>query len=154
MSCWRQQALIEAPVETIWTLIGDPRRHPAWWPGVIEVDGLPRVELDATYRQVTRSPMGKMTTTFQIDELAELEEIRVRCTDTGMYARWLLTPAQDGTFADLETGMEPNALRFRIMDATVGKRFFRRLTESALDGLRQAAAPRQGAGQTDDRSAA
>ena len=140
MASWRQQAIIEAPVETVWELVGDPNRHPAWWPAVVEVDGLPRVELDARYRQVTRSPLGRMTTTFEVEQLAELEEIRVRCRDTGMYARWLLTPAQEGTFTDLETGMEPSTLKFRFFDATLGKRFFRRLTETALDGLRDATA--------------
>jgi uncharacterized protein YndB with AHSA1/START domain len=138
VTCWRQQAIIEAPVETIWELIGDPSRHPDWWPQVVEVEGLPRVELDARYRQVTRSPLGQVETTFEIEQLAELEEIRVRCTDTGMYARWLLTPAQEGTFADLETGMEPTSFKNRLFDAILGKRFFRRLTESALDGLRGA----------------
>ena len=36
----RQQALIEVPVETLWELVGDVRRHPEWWPRIIDVRDL------------------------------------------------------------------------------------------------------------------
>jgi uncharacterized protein YndB with AHSA1/START domain len=27
-----QQTFIDAPVERVWELVGDPNRHPEWWP--------------------------------------------------------------------------------------------------------------------------
>ena len=44
------------------------------------------------------------------------------CQLTGAFAHWTLTAAQDGTFVDLEMGMEPTRLRYRLMDATIGQR--------------------------------
>src|SRR5262245_18460850 len=39
MSAYRQQALLDAPLEEVWPLVGTPARHPEWWPRVIEVRG-------------------------------------------------------------------------------------------------------------------
>jgi uncharacterized protein YndB with AHSA1/START domain len=139
MSSWRQQALIEAPVETVWELVGDPNRHPEWWPDVLEVKGVPKITQDATYRQVTRTRGGSIETTFSVEEVDELRTIKLRCTDTGTYAHWLLTEARDSTFADLELGIEPTSLRYRVFDGMLGKRYFRDWAQRAVDGLRDAA---------------
>ena len=34
MSAYRQQALIDVPITTVWGLVSDPNRHPEWWPRV------------------------------------------------------------------------------------------------------------------------
>jgi len=107
---------------------------------VLEVSGLGAIEVDATYRQVTRGVGGKMETTFAIEEIEEMRRIAMRCTDTGTYTRWWLTEARGATFADIEMGFEPNSLLVRVVDATVGKRYCRRWTEQALDGLNEAIA--------------
>jgi hypothetical protein len=138
VSGWRRQAVIDAPVEVVWDLVGDPNRHPEWFPRVMEVSDLERVEEDARFRQVTRSLVGKMETTLAIDELDELRAINMRCLDTGTYVRFLLTRAQEGTFADIEIGMDPARLSDRVFDITIGKRYFRRWTDDALDGLASA----------------
>jgi hypothetical protein len=52
-----------------------------------------------------------------------------------MYAHWSLTPAQGGTFVDLEMGMEPKSLGIRVFDATLGRRYFRRWSEQSLSAL-------------------
>ena len=52
----RRQVVVDAPVEALWELIGDPNRHPEWWPRVEEVE-CDLLELGCTYRQVTRKPM-------------------------------------------------------------------------------------------------
>jgi hypothetical protein len=140
MSAWRRQAHIGAPIDVVWELVGDPHRHPEWFPRVIEVKELVRVETDARYRQVTRSMLGRLETTLAIDELEELRSISMRCLDTGTYVRFLLTGARDGTFADIEIGMEPQALGARIVDAAIGRRYFRRWTDEAIDALQVAAA--------------
>jgi uncharacterized protein YndB with AHSA1/START domain len=135
MSSWRRQALIDAPVGTVWELVGDPNRHPEWFPMVLEVSGLGAIEENATYRQVSRGVGGKMETTFAIEEIEDMRRIAMRCTDTGTYTRWWLTEARGATFADIEMGFEPNSLLVRVVDVTVGKRYCRRWTEQALDGL-------------------
>src|SRR5918999_925110 len=48
-----QQAFIEASPETIWELVGDPNRHPDWWPGVVDVDCADLRE-GCSYREVVK----------------------------------------------------------------------------------------------------
>lgn len=144
MGPWREQALIEAPVEEVWELVGDPRRYPEWVGSeVLEVTGLPTVEKGAEYEQVTRGPLREATrTTFEIDELEDMHQIRMRCTQSGWYSRWKLTEAAGGTFTDLEIGMEPTSRGYKAMDA-VGKRWYRRVARRSLDGIKQALAARR-----------
>jgi uncharacterized protein YndB with AHSA1/START domain len=139
MGPWREQALIEAPVEEVWELVGDPRRYPEWVGSeVLEVTGLPTVEKGAEYEQVTRSPFGTARTTFEIDELEDMHQIRMRCMQSGWYSRWKLTEAAGGTFTDVEIGMEPTSTGYKAMDALAGKRWYRRVAKRSLDGIKQA----------------
>ena len=146
MSSVRRQALIEAPVESIWALIGNPERHPQWWPRVIEVRGQ-RFEPGDQYVQVTRGAFGSAETKFLIERREEnLHAIRMQCQLTHTYAEWVLTSAQGGTFVDLELGMQPQKLPYRVFDATMGPMYFRRWAEQSLDGLRTAVDDKQSAG--------
>lgn len=140
MSAWRQQAVIDAPVEAVWSLLGDPRRYPEWAGFALEVTGLPVIEQGAEFAQTTRSPFGEQTTIFRIDELEELREIKMRCTRSGWYSHWLLTEAQGGTFLDAEFGIEATALRYRLLFGAVGRRHFPDVATQSIDGLRQALA--------------
>jgi uncharacterized protein YndB with AHSA1/START domain len=136
---WHEQALIEAPVEEVWRLVGDPRRYPDWvGDEVIEVTGLPTVVEGAEYEQVTRGPLGKGRTTFEIETLDDLHEISLRCTSSGWYSRWKLTEAGGNTFADVEIGMEPISAPYRAIDAVTGKRWYRRVAKASLDGIKRA----------------
>ena len=126
--------MVEAPVERVWSLIGDVNRHPEWWPRVEEVE-CNLLEEGCTYRQVTDRPGGAIETTISIERLDDCHELSVRCLDTGMYARFLLTPAQDGTFVDGELGVEPNGLIERLATPV----FVRRWIAQSLEGLRRAA---------------
>jgi uncharacterized protein YndB with AHSA1/START domain len=150
VGCWHEQALIDAPVEEVWNFVGDPRRYPEWvGDEVVEVTGLPTVEKGARYEQVTRNPLGTSAarTTFEIAELDDLHEIRLRCTLSGWYSSWKLTEAAGGTFADIEIGMEPTKVGYRAIDTTVGKRWYRRIAKASIDGLKGALArDRQPAG--------
>jgi len=140
VSSWRQQALIDAPVEEVWSLVGDPNRYPEWAGDVLEVTGLASRAEGETYRQVTRTPLGKTETTFEIEELDELHEIKLRCQTSGYYSRWVLTEARESTFVDVEIGAEPTSLRYRALNAAAGgKRYFRRLADGAIDGVRRIA---------------
>jgi uncharacterized protein YndB with AHSA1/START domain len=137
MSSYRQQALIDVPVETIWELVGDVDRHPEWWPRVIDVhcEGL---EQGCTYRQTFRSPMGVIETDVSVERLEDCHELQVRCLDTGTYTRWLLTAVDGGTFIDAEFGLDPQQRRARVFDWVAGKRYFRRWLEQSIEGLRRA----------------
>jgi len=136
VSSWRQQAVIEAPVEQVWACVGDPRRYPEWAGNVVSVTGLATIEPDAEFRQVSKSPLGKAETTFRIEELDDLHTIKLRCQQSGYYSRWVLTEAQSSTFAEVEIGIEPTAVQYRLLFGALGKRYLRRLVEQAVDGLR------------------
>ena len=139
MSAHRQHAQLDAPLEVVWGLVGTPSRHPEWWPRVIEVRG-ERFEEGDEYAQVTKDPIGRSeTTNFLLERRDNLREIRMRCQLTGMYAAWLLTPAQGGTFVEVEIGIEPRRMGDRIFDRAMGRIYFRRWTSESLDGLRRAA---------------
>jgi uncharacterized protein YndB with AHSA1/START domain len=138
MSEVRQQALIEAPPSKIWDLVGDPRRHPEWWPRVIEVRG-EQFDEGSNYAQVTKDPIGNSETTMTVESLDDLREIHLRCQTTGTYAHWLLTEAQGNTFVDVEFGMDPVNLGSRVFDAALGKLYFRRWLNQSLAALQEAA---------------
>jgi hypothetical protein len=131
----KRQAVIEAPVEEVWSLVGDPRRHPEWFPRVVEVNGQ-RFEEGEEYAQVTKQGRGAVETDFLIERLDNLHEIRFACQKTGMYAHWLLTDAQGDTFVDVEMGMQPKSTGDKVFDAVLGRVYFRRWLDQSLDALR------------------
>lgn len=137
MSTHRQQAHLDAPLEALWSLVGSPQRYPEWWPRVVEVRG-ERFEEGDEFVQVTRTPSGKIQSNFLVEHRDDLKGIRMSCQLTGAYAEWLLTPAQGGTFIELEMGMDPKRLRHRLMDLTIGRRYFESWSRQSLDALRNA----------------
>jgi Polyketide cyclase / dehydrase and lipid transport len=144
MSAHRQHAHLDAPLEAVWDLVGTPSRYPEWWPRVIEVRG-ERFEEGDEYAQVTKDPIGRSESNFLLERRENLRAIRMSCQQTGMYAEWLLTPAQGGTFVEVEMGMQPRRLGSRIFDRATGNSYFRRWTSESLDGLREAALRRRAA---------
>jgi uncharacterized protein YndB with AHSA1/START domain len=139
VSEYRHQALIAAPLERVWELVGNPARHPEWWPRVIEVRG-DRFEVGAAYMQVTRQAFGNNElTTLEIDRREEMRELSFHCRDTGTYTHWLLTPAREDTFVEATFGMKPPNLGLRVFDTTAGRIYFRRWLEHSLDALSQKA---------------
>ena len=139
-SSYKQQALIEAPVEKVWALLEDPERFPEW-SGTMEVTGAPtRIEKGSTFELTSRGPLGrKSTTTFEVAELEDLHEIKLLCQRSGYYSHWALTDARGSTFADVEFGVEPRpGLEARAIGALHTKRYLRRTLEQTLDGLRRA----------------
>ena len=109
MSHCHQQTFIEAPVETVWTLISDIENHPQWWPRVVEVE-CEGLEEGCTYREVVQSPVGKEQMKLLIEGREELRNLRIRCLNTGTFIRFEITEAQGGTFVDGEMGMDPQRL--------------------------------------------
>lgn len=138
MSTHREQVHLDAPIEAVWELVGTPTRHPEWWPRIIEVRG-ERFEEGDEYAQVIKDPIGgKTESNFLLERCETLREIRMSCQLTGMYADWLLTEAQGGTFVELEMGLEPKRLGDRVFDRALGQSYFRRWASQSLDGLREA----------------
>jgi uncharacterized protein YndB with AHSA1/START domain len=138
MSSVRQQALIKAPPAEIWDLVGDPSRHPEWWPNVIEVRGQSFDE-GSNYAQVTKRPIGKIETQIAVEQVEDMHEIDLRCQTTGTYSRWLLTEAQGSTFVEVEFGMDPQSAGDRVFDSLFGTMYFRRWLNQSLEALEQAA---------------
>ena len=140
MSSFRQQTLIEAPLPDVWQLVGDPRRYPEWAGDVVDVTGLPDVVAEGTrFEQTTRTPMGTTTTPHMVEALDDMREIRLRCLKSGYYSHWLLTEAGDDTFCEVEVGMDPDALRYRVVDAAVGRRWYRNVVTDWVERIRTAA---------------
>jgi uncharacterized protein YndB with AHSA1/START domain len=52
----RRRRTIAAPVEDLWTLIGDPHHLPRWWPRVTRVEDVE----DDTFTEVMRTRKGKL----------------------------------------------------------------------------------------------
>jgi hypothetical protein len=135
MSAHRQRAHIDAPVEVVWDLVGNPLRYPEWWPRVIEVKG-ERFEEGDEYAQVTKPPFGTAgQTEFLLDRRDELRGIRMTCMKTGAFADWSLTEALGGTFVELEMGIQAKHISDKIFDALTRGIYFRRWSEQSLDAL-------------------
>jgi hypothetical protein len=117
-------------------LVGQPSRHSEWWPEIVDVRGT-RFGRGCSYCQASRSEDGVTETTFLIERVEKFRELLVRCSETGLYMRWLLTEAGDGTFVDAEFGIDPErAVRNDPeFDYSTYKNELRRSLQSSLDGL-------------------
>ena len=133
---YRHQALIDSPVEDVWAVVSDPRTHPEWWPDVVEVQlDEPLVEGGEYIRTSKPVPfLDAMESVWVAERLEDLKEARFRCTVSGSWARFTLTPAQGETYVELESGMEPTTLRWRVMNA-MGSRFLKDWIVKVLDAL-------------------
>ena len=92
-----QQTFIEAPVERVWELVGDPNHHPEWWPEVLEVECADLKE-GCRYRAVTKGPLSVATHDLVVDRFEDCREVSIFCEGTGVTTRFRLTEAQGGTF--------------------------------------------------------
>ena len=141
MVAHHRQAQLDAVPERVWELVGDPRRYPDWWPLVVEVRG-ERFEEGFQYEQVMRtSRRGVSDTMFTIDRMEELREVHVSCNVSGTFTRFQLTPAQGGTFVDVEIGIDPSGkgIKYRVFEKTGASLIFRRWADEAVDALERAA---------------
>jgi hypothetical protein len=77
--------------------------------------------------------------TVVIDRLDDCREVRIRCLDTGTYMCWQLAGIRDGTFVDVEFGMEPAQLQHKVFDMVAGRRFYRGWLQQSMEALRAAA---------------
>ena len=133
---YRHQALIDAPVEDVWAVVSDPRTHPGWWLDVLDVQlDEPLVEGGEYVRTSKSMPfLDAMEAVWVAERLEDLKEARFRCTTSGSWARFTLTPAQGETYVELESGMDPATLRWRVMNVMSGH-FLKEWIVKVLDAL-------------------
>lgn len=133
---YRAQALIAAPIEEVWDVVRDPRTHPEWWPEVIGIDAPESVETGDEYQHTSKVlPFVDAVTAIWVAERVEhLKEAHFRCELSGTFARFSLTPAQDETFVEVETGIDPVSFRWRVAKTLFGAAY-KRWTFAVLDAL-------------------
>ena len=134
----RQQAHINASPEEIWDLVGDPNRHPEWWPDVIEVECADLRE-GCRYRGVVKGPFRAEEHELMIERLDGCREVSIFCEGTGVTTRFALTDAQGGTFVEGYFAIEPNSIGTTVIAAVTGRRFLRSWLGQSLANLKQAA---------------
>jgi uncharacterized protein YndB with AHSA1/START domain len=134
----RQQVHIDAAPETIWELVGDPNRHPDWWPDVIEVECADLRE-GCRYRGVVKGPLRVAEHEMLIEKLDGCREVSIQCVGTGVTTRFELTDAQGGTFVEGHFSIEPNSIGNTVIAAVAGRRIMRSWLEQSLENLKQAA---------------
>jgi uncharacterized protein YndB with AHSA1/START domain len=133
-----QQAFINASPETVWDLVGDPNRHPDWWPDVLEVE-CADLRQGCRYRGVTKGPLRTSEHELMIERLQECREVSIVCVGTGVTTRFELTDAQGGTFVEGYFSIEPHSIGNTVLAAVAGRRLMRSWLEQSLAKLKQAA---------------
>lgn len=133
-----QQAFIDAPVQAVWDLVGDPNRHPSWWPDVIEVECADLRE-GCRYRGVVKGFLGVDEHDLLLERLDDCHEVSIYCDGTGVTTRFLLTEAQGGTFVEGYFAIAPNSLGMKVVGAVAGRRIMRSWLEQSLENLKQEA---------------
>jgi uncharacterized protein YndB with AHSA1/START domain len=133
-----QLAHIEAPVQTVWDLVGDPNNHPAWWPEMLEVE-CADLEQGCRYRGVVKGPFGAAPHELLVESLDDCQEISIFCEGTGVTTRFAITEARGGTFVQGHFVIEPNELGMKVLGAVAGRRLMRSWLERSLENLKRAA---------------
>jgi uncharacterized protein YndB with AHSA1/START domain len=133
------QTHIDAPVDSVWTLLGDPNRHPQWWPKMVEVECADLAE-GCRYRGVVAGLFGREEEhEMLVERLEDCREVSIYCEATGVYTSFQLVDAGGGTFVQGHFGAQPNTLGMRAFTAVAGRRYMRSWLRESLDALKRAA---------------
>jgi uncharacterized protein YndB with AHSA1/START domain len=135
----KQQAFVDAPVETVWALVGEPDRHPDWWPEWTAAE-CPDPSEGCRYRGVIKGLFGREEEhDLVIEHLEGWREISIRCEGTGVTTTFVLADAQGGTFVEGCFSIAPNSLGMKAIGAVAGRRLMRSWLERSLENLKRAA---------------
>lgn len=143
-----QQTFIQAPVQRVWELVGDPNRHPEWWPEVLEVECADLKE-GCRYRGVAKGPFGAAPHDLLVDRFEEFREVSIFCEGTGVTTSFVLAEAQGGTFVEGCFTIEPNTIGMKVIGAVAGRRYMHSWLESSLENLKRASEPMRSAAGAD-----
>ncbi len=116
--------------------MSDPATHPDWWPDVVAVQVREPVTEGGEYVRISE-PMrfiDDVESVWVAERMEHLKEVRFRCTLTGSYASFSLTPARDETFVEVEIGMNPTSLKFQVISA-MSRSYSKRWLRDVLDAL-------------------
>jgi hypothetical protein len=134
-----QQTYIEAPVAAVWELVGDPNRHPEWWPDWVDAT-CPDPSEGCLYRGVVVGMFGRaVERELVLERLDGLHEIAIFCEGTGVTTRFELAEARGGTFVEGCFVVEPNSTGMTLLGAVAGRRVMRSWLTRSLVALKQAA---------------
>jgi hypothetical protein len=133
-----QQVFIDAPAETVWQLVGDPNRHPDWWPEMLEVE-CADLRDGCRYRGVVKGLFRPQEHELLIERLDTCQEVSIACQGTGVSTRFVLTAARGGTFIEGRFAIEPNSIGMKVVGAVTGRRYMRSWLERSLENLKRAA---------------
>jgi uncharacterized protein YndB with AHSA1/START domain len=134
-----QQAFVDAPVEAVWDLVGDPNRHPEWWPEWRTAE-CPDPSEGCRYRGVVKGMFGREEEhELLIESLEGLQEISISCEGTGVTTTFVLAEARGGTFVEGCFSIEPNSIGMKAIGAVAGRRIMRSWLERSLENLKRAA---------------
>jgi uncharacterized protein YndB with AHSA1/START domain len=134
-----QQTFVEAPAQVIWELVGDPRRHPEWWPDWVTTE-CPDPSEGCRYRGVVKDPFGRVKEHDLFIERREgWREISISCDGTGVTTSFVLAEAQGGTFVEGCFSIEPNSFGMKAIGAVAGRRIMRSWLERSLENLKRVA---------------
>jgi uncharacterized protein YndB with AHSA1/START domain len=132
---YRRHCVISAPVEDVWSIVSNPHTHPDWWPEVHAVHGAQQGEPGEYVRRTKRLGfLDLVDTVWVVEPMEHLRQVNFRCTATGTYTRFSLTPAQESTFVEIEGGVDPISVRGRLAKAA-SPMFFKRWLGELLDAL-------------------
>lgn len=122
----------------VWELVGDPSRHPEWWPTSVETE-CSHLAQGCSYRSVVKGKFGfKEEHELVVDELDDCHCIKISCPEVGMFTNFLLTEARGGTFVDAEFGSTAEGLSGRFVESPVGRLMLRRWLKESLTALQGA----------------
>ena len=133
-----QHIHIAAPVAGVWDLLGDPNRHPQWWPEMLEVE-CADIRQGCLYRAVTKSLIGSEERELVLERLAGCREVSISCQETGVTTRFLLTEAQGGTFVEGRFSVDPVGAGMSMLSMVAGRRWLRGWLERSLANLKREA---------------
>jgi hypothetical protein len=133
-----QQAFIDAPVEQVWELVGDPNRHAGWWPDVIEAE-CADIREGCRYRGVIKGPFRASEHVLVIDRLETCREVSIYCEGTGVTTRFVLADAQGGTFVEGHFAIEPHSIGTTVFAGIAGRRIMASWLQDSLANLKSVA---------------
>ena len=76
MAVYRTHGPLDAPLDEVWALVGNPATYPDWWPVAVEIRG-EQFEVGDPFTQVLRVAGRRLDYIRIIQRREELKELRL-----------------------------------------------------------------------------